>query len=621
MRPRTTLLLLAAAIVLACFIAFVERRSESTRQREEEARRALQIRTDHVSYLRFQSTNLVIECAKDDDSWVVVQPFRARADAAVIDRILAGLQELPRGEVITAKEQKARGLTAAQYGLDAPRVKITLGDSLRRQTILVGREALLGGALYLREEGREDIVATSTNLLALIPAGVETVRDRTLFPGTAQGVQRLEISGPGGLIQAARMDRGRWMLQQPLVGRASPTAVQELLDALFDLRVEEFVTESAADLARYGLDEPAFRVTLWSGEKEGEAVLLLGDVAEGAGLVYAKLKSGDSIYGVGTNVLGRVRVPAADLRDRRLLTMSAYDISYLRAEEGEQAVVLQKAEGGWELVEPKPWKADDQRVRDLVSAWANAKIEAFVDDAGTNLAAAGLSPPARILRFSCRKQPAAGGGRPVVGSEEDAAVLVSRNAREMGRALVKVEAEPALYEILSDPVRMVSLDPLHYRDREVLNLSADAIVKITVRQDGREQVVERGTADAFIAPAGGTNRVNQEVVKDLLTAASRLRAARYVADDPADLAPFGLDAPRALVTLGLKGESGISRSLLVGAAAEEGGVYAMLRGQDVVFVLDESARAKLLGDLFGVAVRAGEPPAGRSTNEPVRPAR
>ncbi|MFH0954103.1 MAG: DUF4340 domain-containing protein [Verrucomicrobiota bacterium] len=622
MKLRTTLLLLIAAIALGCFIRFFERASESTREREEQARRALRVRTDKVSYLRFESTNLLVECAREDDHWMMIQPVRARADAGGIDRILAGLRDLPRGEVISASEQKRRQLSLAQYGLDRPRARITLGDSLHRQTLLVGREALLGGSVYVKDEARGEIVGTDTNLLALIPAAASDLRDRTLFPGSPQAVQRIEIGGGGRFLQLAKTEKGRWMLQQPLVSRASPIVVQEILDALYAVRVEQFATDSGADLVRYGLDDPGLKVTVWCGEKQGDTTLLFGGpVAGDKDLVYAKLKSGDPVYAVPANILGRLRVGAAEVRDHRLLTMSAYDISYFRAQEGERTVELRKRDDEWEMVDPKPWKADDQRVRDLLTAWAGATIVSFIDDAGTNLAALGLSPPTRVLQFSSKLGPGAAIGQrqPMAGVEEKATVLVSSSPREVGRVLVKLDSEAPLYEILGDVLKTVSLDPLFYRDREVMNLNSDDIVRITRQKDGQEQTAERSEAGDFTAAPGAAGPLNQEAVKDLLMAASHLRISEFVADDPRDLSAFGLDTPSAVLTLGLKGETGISKSLLFGGEAGAGGVYAMLRGQDVVFVLETGVRDQLLGDLYEGPTPAADKPAGLGTNEPTRP--
>ena len=253
MKFRTTLFLFIAVILLGRLHLVVRPEAESTREREEQARKAMRIVADRISYLQIQTTNVLVECAEEDGKWMLVQPVRDRADSAAIDRVLSGLQNLSRGEVITASERKSRNLQLSDYGFDLPRAKITLGDNLRRRTILVGRTALLGGSVYIKDESLDDMIATDTNLLQFIPQAAADLRDRVLFHGAPEQVQRLDIRSGNGFFQMAKGEQGQWALQQPISARASPMAVQEILAELFDLRIEQFVAESKSDLVRVWL--------------------------------------------------------------------------------------------------------------------------------------------------------------------------------------------------------------------------------------------------------------------------------------------------------------------------------------------------------------------------------
>ena len=113
MKFRTTLFLFIAVVLLGGFIWLFDERLESTREREEQARKALKIAADRVSYLQVQASNVLVECAQEDGAWMLVQPVRDRADSAAIDRVLSGLKNLSRGEVITAANPALRGAAAA----------------------------------------------------------------------------------------------------------------------------------------------------------------------------------------------------------------------------------------------------------------------------------------------------------------------------------------------------------------------------------------------------------------------------------------------------------------------------------------------------------------------------
>ena len=90
-----------------------------------------------------------------------------------------------------------------------------------------------------------------------------------------------------------------------------------------------------------------------------------------------------------------------------------------------------------------------------------------------------------------------------------------------------------------------------------------------------------------------TNAAASEVIADILFFAANLRAVRVEALNPASLEPYGLDGGGTVLTLGLMGETGIQKSIVLGRPAPPDGVYAMVKGQDVVFVLS-SAVADML---------------------------
>ena len=551
---------------------------------------------------------------------MLVQPLRARADGGQIERILTGLQNLRRGEVITGADQKSRKLAPTQYGFDNPRARITVGDSLHRQTILVGREALLGGSIYLKGEKTADIVATDTNVLGLIPKSIADLRDRVLFHGSFDQAHRLELASGSGFIQVVKNERGTWMLQQPLAARAAPMKVEGILEHLYDLRAEQFVTDSGADLLVYGLDDSAMKVTMGSGEKGADTTLLLGSpVAQSNQLVYAKLKNGASVFAVSSNIVGVLRVGADDLRDRRLIPMAAYDIGYFRIQEGERSLEMRRTDSGWQIMEPKQGKADTEFVSDVISSWVNVSILSFIDNAGTNLAQHGLAPPAQMVKFA-RRPPSTPGEhvQPEVPGEDSMTVLVSGEKRELGRALVKLQQEDSLYEILSVVLKTLSLDPLFYRDRGILALNPDDFLKITVKNGDREEAIERNpAAEMYKAVPPGTNTVDQEAVKDLVMTMSHLHASRFVSDDPKKLADYGLAHPTATVTLGLRGESGPGKTLQFGLDGDEGGAFATLRGHDEIFVLEKPAREKLLHSLYVAPAPPKEEPVDVSTNKTI----
>lgn len=399
MNFRTTWILLLAVLVLGALIQRFERASRSTRERAEAARRALGFRPESIDALDIQSSNGTVRCVKKDGRWMITQPLRARADAGAVERILYGLHGLDRGEVITGADMKARGLRAEDYGLTRPRYVIGLGDGPRRQTLRVGRDAPLGGSVYIREEGREDILVVSRGLLDLLPASASDLRDRSLLPGAPEQVQQLEIWRQDGFIQIARVEHGKWMILQPVAARASTGAVQNYLEQLFLLRMAEFLPDEVADAAAYGFDDPGLKISVALGGGEGEATVLFGDSTDRGGpRRYALAQPGDSAGLLETAQIEPLNVRLDDLRDRKLTTLDARDVTHIVIEKGESKLEFRREADSWSLIEPRRWKADDERILEFLAVWTAPVIQNFLP-APTNRAAAGLEPPAVIIRL------------------------------------------------------------------------------------------------------------------------------------------------------------------------------------------------------------------------------
>jgi hypothetical protein len=87
-------------------------------------------------------------------------------------------------------------------------------------------------------------------------------------------------------------------------------------------------------------------------------------------------------------------------------------------------------------------------------------------------------------------------------------------------------------------------------------------------------------------------------VDGLLALLHPLVAVDLVEENPADLARYGLGTPAAALVVGLTGDAGIAKTLLLGGAAGASHRYAMMQGQDVVFLVDEEIRDRLTAPLY-----------------------
>lgn len=597
MKWKSTLVLLLLVAGLGAFIWLVERDQAGTKIHRDRARRALDVDPDSVTYLEITQSNLVISASLINHNWRLEQPIQGYADNGEIRRILQGLEALEKGDVISAAQRGRSGLTLNDYGLAIPKARITLHHRGQPMSILVGDRAPLGPSLYVMQTNRQDIVATSTNILAFLPGDVEQLRSRSLLHGIPLRAERFEVKRSAGLLQISRRDDGRWLLQQPVEGRADNAFVHDLVQKFQTARIETFVEDEVVDFGPYGLDEPPIEVHIWPEGEAGARNVLFGNAVEGdPDLVYARADEWASVFAVSRKLVVDAELNADIFRDRRLYNLRTAAVRYIEISSGEETIELQKDDAGsWYLTKPAQRNADDELVWALLSEWGKARVDSFVSWPGPNETSQTAADAAFTLVLAIGDPSADPDNQPVALDGRGAVTfLVHPNPGGPDSYLIHNPREPHAVVVDRKVPDHWSMNPLDYYDRLALHLVPEDIRSIELTRGEDRQAVEIDDAGEFQA-AGDAGLVDEVTVTNILNAVMRLRVNRYVQEDPSDVETYGLAEPSAILTLGLTGEAGISKSILLGGEAPQDGIFAMIRGQSTVFVLPRSVGDEILG--------------------------
>ena len=589
------------------------------------------------SYLRLETRDYVVECAKKDGTWVMERPLKTGADGGAVDRLIAALQEMRRQEVITPVQRKARDLHMRDYGLTEPRLRFAIGDGATRQELVVGNEAPVGGTVYVKLASEGDVLATARAILDLIPKEVSALRDRRVLDGDAFRTHRLEIQRPGaGFVQFIFKD-GQWTIHQPVLYRADAGKIVMMLEALYSLEVRKFVwdppgaspagtgtaaveTEKTlagrAETCHLTTDQSSARIKVWVGGDDVGRELILGKASEeDAEGVYAKRKESDSIFIVNRRILDIFSVGLSDLKDRSVFAITPADVRYARFQKGDTKLVLaRQPDRGWSLLEPVTWKADDEVVNNVIAGLTQIRVKAFVDTPVADLASLHLAPPAGVLELATEvpapapeakagpspEAPAAAAPEPARNGAKLCRLLLGAKVATNDTVYAKFDGQDQVFQLSERAVANVGADPSDprvFHDRTMLAVAAEVVKRIALTKDGREQAVSRDAAGKWTVNIG-TGAVSQVAIDDVLFLVANFRASRIESLNPENPGAFGLQAPFASITLGLSGDEGIQKSIVVGGQTALGDRYAMVRGQDVVFVLDNGSVDRLTKDLL-----------------------
>ena len=577
-RKFTTGMLLISAVLLGAFIWFFERDSGNSLQQERLNRTLFSVYPESIEWIRMERGDVQIECSKASGTWRMTRPTDAPVNAAVVEKMIAGMAAVERGELISAEMLSARGLTPSDYGFDEPRARITFKNNRGTFTWLIGRDAPLGEMLYVMSSDGDDIVAAPRTLLNLVPEDPAWIRDRSLFTSKAGAVRGIDLRRAGGFLQLRQGDGGCWMIQQPHVGRADRLGVNTLVEKILSARIGKFITDEQTDLTIYGLEAAALELTLFTGNGETQTLRIGKVLPEQPEARYAKWMDDYSVFTVPAEWAAEFELDSDSLRNQQVVDEQLSRISNLTITSGERQIELVQTNNQWQVVRPARWDAEPASIRAILEALSSSVILEFVDNP-TTLQTEQIANAPWTITFST--------------GPKTHTLRIARPLAD-GRLMMQRDDEASFYITGGELPNIPFNEPLFYRNRTVLQIDPQQIQAITLQTDEKEFRVEN--LNGQYTTADRTQKPVANAVFKMVGELTGLRTEQYIAFNPDSLTTYGLDSPAARLSITLAGTNMLGQVLLLGDSAK-GGRYAMLQGQPVIFVLPETSVNTLTQEL------------------------
>jgi hypothetical protein len=598
MKNRTTIALLVLFFggLLALWLAELARVPTPEELRRRAGRvlpELLDVPPSEVGRVEISGGEAPLSFRREGEGWSLVEPPDAPADPSRVDALIEALRALPR----PANARPLEG-PPKEYGLDPPVRTIRLykdGASQPLATLEVGKA--LGSGRYVRAAGRPDVEVVDALPLATVDQPLADWRDHAVFRLPGFKVDELEIVGDGRTIQARR-EGDRWQLLRPIRAPGDTPRIESLLGGLTSLRIapgaEGFVAESVEDFEKYGLDEPAWRVTLRSlaGGEGRDDVLLVGDpVPDHSGRFYARRGGSDGVIAIEGRGLARLGEDAHVLRSRRVAVIDPSRVTRIRVESGGVVHEILRDGREWTLGEPSRAPADPALVHALLGE-LNA-LEAFDLLDPEAAPEPGLARPSAVV--SVWEEDESG--------EPDVRLTLGRRNGAARTLYARAEGDPAVLALPIDALDEDFRDPLAFIEHQVVTQPSPSR-GLTLRREGR-------TFRLLAPPASPRDyaswklaepvraAVDPEAVGLLDAVAGNVRAERVVEVGTPDRARFGLDEPWAVLSQQTAPGVEAAPPLVVGDPVPDGGGsrYAMVEGRDLVFTLPPATVAILGSEL------------------------
>jgi hypothetical protein len=248
--------------------------------------------------------------------------------------------------------------------------------------------AALGGALYWSNRKQKADAAK--------PA-TDTATPKILSIPEDQ-IKEVSIKKTGAETTVLRKgDDGKWQIVEPKPQRADQDAAKSLAGSFATLNADKVVEDKATDLSPYGLNAPTLDVTVT--KKDGKAQdFLVGDDEPTGGGAYAKLAGDPHVYTVASFVKTSIDKTPNDLRDKRLLTFDQDKLTRvdLQPAKGETIEFGKNNQNDWQILKPKPLRADGSQVEELIRKLKDAKMDAAISDEDAKKAAAGYASGTKV---------------------------------------------------------------------------------------------------------------------------------------------------------------------------------------------------------------------------------
>jgi hypothetical protein len=422
MKPRTLLILLVLVLGLGAFVWFYERKLPSSEERATLSKKVLELDKADVTAVAIDSPKGKIRLERTAGKapapgkagaqpqpapaveWRLTQPLATRADSFAVDRLLDGIAALEKTRTLDDVDPKA-------VGLDKPRAVVRLTTKKGERVLKLGAEVPPGGNLIAGVDGRKGAYVVGDAILSEVDKAPGDWRDRLIFRGDREAVQRITLTGgPGGPVVLAKRADGFW-IERPFVDRADHDLVDGLLSDLTGLTADRFLDGSRPPAA-LGLEPPRGSVEVVSGAGAASPPVRidLGTAVTGAAtpegqpageVSYAR--AGDAIFEVRTRLGESTRRPPADWRALQLSAFEVHQVDSATVNDGGSGVTtaLTRAGTDWKrgttLISYLP-------VSDLLFAVTGGRAERVLTPAEAQGLHADLAKP--LLTFELRTKDA-----------------------------------------------------------------------------------------------------------------------------------------------------------------------------------------------------------------------
>jgi hypothetical protein len=325
-----------------------------------------------------------------------------------------------------------------------------------------------------------------------------------------EDISKVQIKKKGGEeLDLAKGDAGKWQLTAPKQLGADQDAVSSLLSTVSSLNSERLVDDKPADLTQYGLAQPPLEIDITTKDAKPQK-LLLGDDTPAGNAVFAKLDNDPRVFTIASYNKTSLDKSVNDLRDKRLLTLDFDKLSQLELVTKKQDIQFGRNKQEWQIVKPRPARADNFQVEEIVRKLRDAKMDTSSADADAKKAAAAFTSATQIATAK-------------VTDAASTQELQIRKSKDDYYA--KSTAVPGIYKVPSDVGQGLDKNVDDFRNKKLFDFGFEEPSKIELHDGAKAFFFTKGGQDWW---SGDSKKLDSSTVQPLIDKIRELSASKFV---------------------------------------------------------------------------------------------
>jgi hypothetical protein len=312
---------------------------------------------------------------------------------------------------------------------------------------------------------------------------------------TQADIAKVEIKKKSGdEVTLAKNDAGKWQIMgaKPLL--ADQNEVSSILSTLSSLSSERLIEEKAGNLADYGLAQPAVEVDVTEKDNKTQKVLI-GDNTPAGNAAYVALAGDPRVFTLANSSKTSLDKSAKDLRDKRLLLFEQDKLSRVELTAKKVDIEFGRNKDHWQIEKPKPFRADDSKVEELIRKLGEAKMDLSASDEDQKKAAAAFNSGTALATAK-------------VTDASGTEVLQVRKNKEDYYA--KSSAVEGVYKVGSDLGTALDKSVDDFRNKKLFDLGFTDPEKIELRDGAKAYFLTKGGSDWFSADGKKVDAIGAE---------------------------------------------------------------------------------------------------------------